>query len=247
MKKEIKNFRIGHEMGKKSGGKISQYCDLIVGSRSIWKLIRFELIMLLFSNIPGALGLFLRSKFYPLILKKCGKSPVFGSHIVFRHSEKIELGDNVLIDDNCMLDAKGTDNLGIVLKNNVFLGRNSILSSKNGTIILEDGVNIGFNCNIFSGSSVCLGKNTLVAAYCYFIGGDHGVSDLNQTFYDQTSFSSGITVGENCWFGAGAKIQDGITVGANSLIGTSSVVTKDIPEYSVSVGIPAKVIKDRRG
>ncbi|MCX7009570.1 MAG: DapH/DapD/GlmU-related protein, partial [Kiritimatiellaeota bacterium] len=56
----------------------------------------------------------------------------------------------------------------------------------------------------------------------------------------------GITVGDNAWFGAGAKVLDGVKIGAHSIIGTGAVVTKDIPEYSIAVGLPAKVIRDRR-
>ena len=53
-------------------------------------------------------------------------------------------------------------------------------------------------------------------------------------------------MGEDSWFGAGAKVLDGVKIGAHSIIGTGAVVTKDIPEYSIAVGLPAKVIRDRR-
>ena len=52
--------------------------------------------------------------------------------------------------------------------------------------------------------------------------------------------------GDNAWFGAGAKVLDGVKIGAHSIIGTGAVVTKDIPEYSIAIGLPAKVIRDRR-
>ena len=53
-------------------------------------------------------------------------------------------------------------------------------------------------------------------------------------------------MGDDSWFGAGAKVLDGVTIGAHSIIGTGAVVTKDIPEYSIAVGLPAKVVRDRR-
>lgn len=243
--KEV-SFRIGKEMDQKGRSKIDKYCDLVIGQRGFWPLFKYELVMLLASHLPGALGLFLRSKLYPLLLKKCGRNTVFGSNVVLRHPHKIEIGDNVIIDDNCLLDAKGSDNRGIVIENNVFVGRNTILSSKNGDIILEDSVNIGFNSYLFSGSLVRLGPHCLVAAYCYFIGGDHSASELDKTIYEQNSKSFGISVGANCWFGADVKVQDKVTIGDHCVIGTGAVVTKDLPEYSVAVGIPAKAIRDRR-
>ena len=63
--------------------------------------------------MPGALGLFLRSKLYPLMLGRVGRNVVFGVNVTLRHPHKIAIGDNVVIDDSCCLDAKGTDNTGI--------------------------------------------------------------------------------------------------------------------------------------
>jgi acetyltransferase-like isoleucine patch superfamily enzyme len=195
--------------------------------------------------VPGALGLWLRSRLYPKLLKRCGRGVVFGLNTILRHPHKIEIGDNVVIDDNCLLDAKGTDNTGIKIGDNAFVGRNSILSCKNGDIVLGDRVNIGFNCEIFSGSRVAVGAGTLLAAYTYLIGGDH-VADLDADIVHSGSTSQGITVGENAWFGAGAKVLDGVQIGAHSIIGAGALVTKDVPEYSIAVGLPAKVVRDRR-
>ena len=55
----------------------------------------------------------------------------------------------------------------------MFVGRNTILSCKNGDIIIDDLANIGFNCEIFSASRVRVGKSILMAAYTYLVGGDH--------------------------------------------------------------------------
>ncbi|MCK5849853.1 MAG: acyltransferase [Kiritimatiellae bacterium] len=195
---------------------------------------------------PGALGLFLRSKLYPKLLKSCGKNVTFGANVILRHPHKIEIDDNVVIDDNCLLDAKGSSNDGIRIKSGVFVGRNTILSCKNGDILLGDNVNIGFNCEVFSASSVVLGANTLVAAYCYFIGGGHDYDHIDVPVLQQSRCSLGITIDESVWFGAGVKILDGVKIGRNSIIGAGAVVVGDINEYAVAVGVPAKVIKDRR-
>ena len=82
-----------------------------------------------------------------------------------------------MIDDNCLLDAKGESNRGIRIGSGVFIGRNTILSCKNGDIEIADGANLGFNCEVFSASQVRIGRDTLVAAYAYLIGGDHDFAD----------------------------------------------------------------------
>lgn len=225
--------------------RYAKYCDLVVGRRSLWQLAKHEFVMF-FANASGALGLLLRARLYPLLLKRCGRNVTFGANVVLRHPHKIEIGANVAIDDNCLLDAKGMDNEGIRIGNGVFVGRNSILSCKNGDIVLHDEVNIGFNCEIFSASKVVLGANVLVAAYCYFVGGGHDYDDPDTPVLEQGRCSRGITVGEGAWFGAGVKILDGVTIGRAAILGAGAVVNKDIPPLAVAVGVPAKVARMRK-
>ncbi len=78
-------------------------------------------------------------RFTRWLLGSCGRNVVFGQNVVLRHPHKIHIGDNVVIDDNCLLDAKGEGNDGIRIGSGVFIGRNTILSCKDGDIDLEDG------------------------------------------------------------------------------------------------------------
>ncbi|MBA2748254.1 MAG: acyltransferase, partial [Tatlockia sp.] len=56
----------------------------------------------------------------------------------------------------------------------------------------------------------------------------------------------GVVIEDNCWLGYGVKVLDGVTIGEGSVIGAGAVVTKDIPPYSVAVGVPAKVVRSRQ-
>ena len=198
--------------------------------------------------IPGALGIFLRSKLYPLILGKCGRGVIFGSNMVLRHPKKISIGDNAIIDDNVMIDAKGLDNAGIILENEVFVGRNSILSCKGGNIILRERVNIGFNCEVYSSSKVEIGADTLLAAYTYIVGGgSYNLDRKDIPISKQPDFEGkgGIFIEQGTWIGAHCVILDGVRVGTGSVIAAGAVVNKEIPPMSIAAGIPAKVIKER--
>jgi len=144
-----------------------------------------------------------------------------------------------------LIDAKGDSNRGIAIGNRVFIGRNTILSCKNGDIDISRGANIGFNCEIFSASRVTVGAHVLVAAYSYVIGGDHDFSDPSAAVLDQGRTSRGVTIGDGAWMGAGAKILDGVTVGAHAVVGAGAVVRTDVPPYAVAVGIPARVVSTR--
>lgn len=237
---------IQKELFQEKSSALKKYQQLIIGKTGFGQLVKFELIMLIASWTPGALGLVLRKFLYPLLLGKVGKNVSFGQNVVLRHPHKIKIGDNVVIDDNVVLDAKGQDNNGIKIGDGVFIGRNTILNCKNGDIILDDNVNMGFNCQIFSASFVRLGKNALIAAYCYLIGGTHTFKSLDKSPLEQERESKGILLKENIWLGSNVQVMDGVTIGSDCIIGTSAVVNSDIPDFSIAVGIPAKVLKNRK-
>jgi acetyltransferase-like isoleucine patch superfamily enzyme len=222
-----------------------KYADLVVGRRGWGPLLKHELVVLLAQSVPGALGFVLRKTLYPSLLGACGRNVIFGQHVVLRHPHKIRIGDNVVIDDNCLLDAKGETNRGITIGSGVFVGRNSILSCKNGDIEVADGANIGFNCELFSASRVSVGRDTLLAAYCYLIGGDHDLSDASRPVIEQGRRSEGVTIGAGAWLGAGVKVLDGASVGDGAVIGAAALVRSAVPAGAIAVGIPAKVVGER--
>lgn len=224
-----------------------KYAALVVGRPGWGPLLAHETVTLISQHVPGALGLALRQALYPLLLGACGRNVVFGQNVVLRHPHKIRIGDNVVVDDNCLVDAKGEGNAGITIGSGVFVGRNTILSCKGGDIELGEGANIGFNCEIFSASRVTIGRGTLVAAYCYVIGGDHDVSDPARPVLEQGRRSAGVTVGDGAWLGAGAKILDGIAIGDGAIVGAGAVVRESVPAGAIAAGVPARIVGHRQG
>jgi len=222
-----------------------KYAALVVGRPGTGALLRYELVVTLTQSCPGALGLALRKTFYPLLLGSCGRNVVFGQNVVLRHPHKVHIGSDVVIDDNCLLDAKGASNHGIRIGNGVFVGRNTILSCKNGDIELGDGSNLGFNCEVFSASRVSIGPDVLMAAYSYVIGGDHDFADPAKSVLEQPRRSEGVTLGAGAWLGAGAKILDGVTIGDHAVVGAGAVVNRDVAARAIAVGIPARVVSTR--
>ncbi len=228
-----------------SGSARQKYASLVVGRPGWAALLKHELIVALAQARPGALGCVLRKVLYRRLLGRCGRNVLFGQNVVLRHPHKIHIGDNVVIDDNCLLDAKGETNTGIRIGSGVFVGRNTILSCKNGDIELADGANLGFNCEVFSASRVRIGARVLMAAYCYIVGGDHDFSDPTKSVLEQTRTSAGVTVGDGVWMGAGAKVLDGVHVGEHAILGAEAVVKDDVPDHAIAVGAPARVVSMR--
>jgi acetyltransferase-like isoleucine patch superfamily enzyme len=237
--------RVQDELSRPGVSAREKYAALIVGRPGWGALVKYEAVVMLSQSVPGALGLALRKTLYPLLLGSCGKNVVFGQNVVLRHPHKVHIGDNVLIDDNCLIDAKGDSNAGIRIASGVFIGRNTILSCKNGDIDLGEGANIGFNCEIFSASRVRIGRSALIAAYCYLIGGDHDFSDASRPVLAQARTSAGIALGDGAWLGAGAKVLDGVEIGAHAVIGAGAVVRQSVPERATAVGVPARIVSTR--
>lgn len=223
------------------------YQDLVVGSRSLGRLLLYELVMLTSSWVPGALGLLLRKLLYRLLLGGVGRGVVFGQGVVLRHPHKVRLGDGVTVDDLVVLDAKGSTNRGIDVGHGAFLGRGTILSCKDGDITLGDHANLGFHCEVFSGSTVTVGRHALFAAQAYLVGGGHEFEARDAAVIDQPRTSRGIVLGDNVWLGAGAKVLDGVRIGSDVVVGANAVVTSDLPDGAIAAGVPARVLRSRTG
>jgi acetyltransferase-like isoleucine patch superfamily enzyme len=226
---------------------LQKYQELVTGSDDLPTLLRYELLTGLVGPLPGAAGFVLRKLLFPKLLGNVGRNVIFGRSMTIRHPHRIAVGANVIFDDYVVLDAKGTDNRGIDIGDDVIVGRSSVISCKNGNITIGAGTNIAMSCFIQSARDVTIGKNVLFAAYCYVIGGgDHRTDRIDVPIIYQGQVVRGVTIEDNCWLGAGVKIQDGVTIGHDSIIGSGAVVTKDIPPYSIAVGVPAKVVKNRK-
>lgn len=115
---------------------------------------------------------------------------------------------------------------------------------------IEPEIRIGKNCyigsyfTILNASSVVLGDDVLVASHVLISSENHGMDPESELSYAaQPLLSSPVTIGDGCWIGEKVCILPGVNIGKKCIIGAGSVVTKSIPDYSIAVGNPAKVIK----
>ncbi len=224
------------------------YRSLMYGNCGLLHLIKCELIVLICGSLPGALGLLLRAKLYPLMFRKVGRKVVFGRNLTLRHSHKIEIGDGVIIDDNAVLDAKGESNAGIRLGHRVYIGRNTVVYCKNGNITMGDQVNISSNCQIFSSNELTFGNGVVVGAFSYFLsGGEYDPKDPTPFAQQSGMCTKGpLTVGNNVWVAAHVSVLDAACIGDDCVIGAGAVVNKPIPRNSIAVGVPARVVSAMR-
>ena len=104
---------------------------------------------------------------------------------------------------------------------------------------------LGQECTISAFQHVSIGRECIVADRVMMIDFDHGVVEAERPIRLQGIYKRDVNVGHNVWIGYGACILRGITVGDNAIIGTSAVLTTDVPENAVVAGIPARVIRMR--
>ena len=127
------------------------------------------------------------------------------------------------------------------------IGRNSVVESFScinnavGDVTIGDYTRIGLHCTrigpVAIGSHVNLAQGITVSAL------NHNFEDLEKRIDEQGVSTSAIVIGDDVWIGANAVITAGVHIGRHAVVAAGAVVTKDVPEYSVVAGVPAKVIK----
>ncbi len=227
---------------------LRRYQRLIVGSTELGYTIKHELIVAIGSLAPGALGLWLRQKLYRRLLLEAGRGVFFGAGVVLRHPCKLAVGDRVVVADGCLLDARGDSNRGIRLGDDVILGDRATLRCKDGDIIIGNHVGIGLSAALSAvgGNVLELADEVMIGPYAYLGGASYRYDRLDIPISRQgQNLKGGIKVGYGAWIGARAVIMDGVTIGRDAIVAVNAVVNKDVPDYAIVAGIPAKVVRMR--
>lgn len=242
--------------GRKSAAR--RYAELVVGEgASYGQLLKYELITSLLGGLPGAAGLALRQLFYPRLFKKIGRGVVFGRHVVIRNARNITLGDQVVIDDLCVIDGRGAGADGVVIGDRVIVNRGTTIQAKIGPIHIGDDCDIGGGSTVHSQGGVEIGRAVVIGGGAKISGGafqiERSAADEASTgasagmaAREQTRWTSGpVRIGDKSLIGMGTMILDGVEIGEGSVIGAGTVMTRSVPPYSVVAGVPGKVLRMR--
>ncbi len=125
----------------------------------------------------------------------------------------------------------------------IFPGARIEVINGGGAITFEENISIGQNFHITSASNLIIGKNSTIAENVMITNIDHDYKVVGEHILNQKHIISDTKIGENCFIGFGAVIQAGTVLGKQCIVGSNAVVRGVFPDYSVIVGVPAKIIK----
>lgn len=154
---------------------------------------------------------------------------------------QIQAGKGIYIGKHCAL--KGKQNIG--LEDYVIVRPYAQIWSGGGTVRIGQGSEIGERCRISIANSLNMGEKVLLSPNVYITDCDHEYRNLEVPVIDQGVVQKGqtVSIGDGSYIGINAVIVGNVKIGKHCVIGANSVVTKDVPDYCVAVGSPAKVIK----
>lgn len=163
--------------------------------------------------------------------------------LFYKRKYKVKIGKNTWFQGKVELSNDGNISFG----NNCVICRWSCFRTYKGFINIGNNCSINSFCHISGNGGVTIGNNVRIATQCVIVSANHNFESMDIPIYLQGETRKEIIIGDDCWLGAGVKVLSGVTIGKGSIIGAGSVVNKDIPEYSIVVGVPGKVIKKRNG
>ncbi|MBO3460060.1 acyltransferase [Aetokthonos hydrillicola Thurmond2011] len=220
------------------------------GKKSTLRLIQLyakEYILTgVLGGIPTPIGKVLRNLAYRSIFARVGKSVYIQPYVRFIGTRTIEIGNYVRIYSGTYISNKGNR---IRFEDNVSIDRGVDIRAydqDNGHITIGEDTYIGPYVCMAGPGFIRIGKDCMIASHSSLYANNHIFDDPKRPFRVQGVSTKGIVIEDDCWLGTGVRVLDGVTIGKGSVIGAGSVVTKNIPPYSIAVGVPARVIKSRQ-
>lgn len=209
-------------------------------------LTKYNLVIILSSKVLCIL----RGYLLKLTIRKSNGLLFIGRRckITFRH--KITFGRTVIIGDNVEINA--LSKTGVTIGNNVSILKNTIIEctgvirNLGEGLIIGNSVGIAQNCFIQVRGMIIIGNNVILGPNVSIFSENHNFDNPDLPVSLQGETRKGVTIEDGVWIGTRAVILDGVNVGKNSIVAAGSIVTKDVPPYSIVGGIPAKVIKYRK-
>jgi len=177
-----------------------------------------------FLLLPKVTAKYLRKLDLLLSLKKFSFSSTIEKYYEIAGEKYISIGKNTVIRKNCRLGALTT-------------------STISPEILIGNDTYIGFNLHLLAIRSVKIGNEVLIADRVFISDNRHSYEDISQAIKNQDlKFLGSVSIGDRTWIGENVCIT-GVSIGRHCVVAANSVVNRDIPDYCIAAGAPAKIIK----
>jgi len=228
------------------GGLAANFWDYVersTGERGLPRFLWQGTVLTLLYRLPTIGACILRSFVYRTVLGGIGSSCLIEADVRLHVPKRIFLGNRVFVGQYSYLDGQTSF---LRLGNDVHLARFCTLRAGERGITIHDGAGINTRAYIDGNGEVEIGRNALLSPGVQVISGNHVFDRTDIPIRDQGTAYGKVTIGEDCWLGTNAILLPGVTVGRGSVVGAGAVVTRDFPDFSIALGVPARVV-GRRG
>jgi acetyltransferase-like isoleucine patch superfamily enzyme len=153
------------------------------------------------------------------------------------------IGRDTSIGDNALISSAGGG--AILIGERCEIGIGALIQSYGGRIVIGHDCSINPYCVIYGHGGLKIGNSVRIATHTVIVPSNHNYDDLGMPIRLQGLTLKGITIEDDVWIGAGAKILDGVTIGKGSVVAAGTVVIRNVPPFSVTAGVPNRIIKQR--
>lgn len=150
-----------------------------------------------------------------------------------------QAGPGVHVDRNVRL-LRHPDNVSLGARVMLKEGVRICPAQPDAQIAVGENTTVGYHTFIFASAGVRIGRDCLLAPFCYLVDANHGVA-AGRLIREQDMTASPIEIGDGAWLGAGVTVLSGVRIGAGAVVAAGSVVREDVPDNAIAAGIPATV------
>ena len=208
----------------------------------------FKDLFLIFSNKFICL---LRFQFTRPWLQRSDNINFFEKNIFISSAQKLRIGSGCYFGRNVTIDALSKNGISIgnnvTIKESTIINCTGVLSDFGEGLVIENNVGISERCFIQVRGKVHICAGVIIGPNVSIFSENHVFNDRSKDIRLQGVERKGVTLRNGCWIGAGAIILDGVVVGCNSVVAAGSVVSKDVPDFAIVGGVPARIFEKSQG
>jgi acetyltransferase-like isoleucine patch superfamily enzyme len=196
-------------------------------------------------KLARAPSLLLRRSWLRLRLGRFGDDTLVEAGARLQYPERIRLGNGVRIASQALLRANTEQDTGISIGDHTTVHESALIAANRGRVAIGRHSWIGPFCLVYGNGEVSIGDNVLIAAHSSINTVSLHFDRCDIPINDQGIYCDPVTIEDDAWIGMNAVILQGVRIGKGAIVGAGAVVTRDVPPWSIVMGVPARIVSQR--